>query len=274
MEANEDAGSGVALDAGGGLPWHPTDAQSAMLSRLMAVAALQDPPVAELVELVASELAHLFQDTCIASLLSDDGEWLHPLGLADPDSEVCMTLEGLVGVRARADRGYPGSAVKTLQSIRLPTTTPEVMMVGRPELASYAQRHGVCSAMLAPMRARGRAIGHATMLRRRGDAPYSEPDEAFLQYVADWTAMALSSTAPASVPRPVGPREETSADISGREREILTQLALGHTNREIAEQLVLSVRTVEWHRSRIQWKLGVRGRAELARLAREYGLID
>jgi DNA-binding NarL/FixJ family response regulator len=63
-------------------------------------------------------------------------------------------------------------------------------------------------------------------------------------------------------------------ELSARESEILRLLALGHTNPEIAGSLHLSVRTVETYRSNIQLKLGVRSRAELARLARESGLLD
>ena len=59
--------------------------------------------------------------------------------------------------------------------------------------------------------------------------------------------------------------------LSRREREILALLALGHTNREIAERVHLSVRTVEWHRARIQSKLHVTGRAALAQIARAHG---
>jgi two-component system response regulator NreC len=62
--------------------------------------------------------------------------------------------------------------------------------------------------------------------------------------------------------------------LSAREREIVMLLASGYTNREIAERLVLSIRTVEWHRARIQWKLGVSGRAALVGRARVLGLID
>ena len=61
--------------------------------------------------------------------------------------------------------------------------------------------------------------------------------------------------------------------LSRREREILALLALGHTNREIAERVHLSVRTVEWHRARIQAKLQVTGRAALAQIARTQGLV-
>ncbi|NQX33753.1 LuxR family transcriptional regulator [Herbiconiux sp. VKM Ac-2851] len=52
--------------------------------------------------------------------------------------------------------------------------------------------------------------------------------------------------------------------LSGREQEIARMAAEGRSNREIAETLVLSVRTVETHLLRVYRKLGVRGRSELA----------
>lgn len=63
------------------------------------------------------------------------------------------------------------------------------------------------------------------------------------------------------------------AALSAREREVLGLLALGHTNRAIAEQLALSVKTVETYRSRILEKLGLETRAELTRVAMELGLL-
>lgn len=62
--------------------------------------------------------------------------------------------------------------------------------------------------------------------------------------------------------------------LSPRETEVLRLMALGHTNREIAEQLTLSVRTVETHRAHVQQKLGLDGRPELTRYALDNGLID
>jgi DNA-binding NarL/FixJ family response regulator len=52
--------------------------------------------------------------------------------------------------------------------------------------------------------------------------------------------------------------------LTAREREIAGLVAAGRTNREIAEQLVLSTRTVDAHLRRIYGKLGVRSRVELA----------
>jgi two-component system response regulator NreC len=62
-------------------------------------------------------------------------------------------------------------------------------------------------------------------------------------------------------------------DLSEREVQVLRLIALGHTNAEIGEQLYLSVRTVETHRSHIQQKLRLSSRAELVGYALNRGLI-
>ena len=67
---------------------------------------------------------------------------------------------------------------------------------------------------------------------------------------------------------------EDEGVLSPRETEVLKLMALGHTNREIGEQLDLSVRTVETHRAHIQQKLGLSSRPELTRYALANGLID
>jgi two-component system response regulator NreC len=63
-------------------------------------------------------------------------------------------------------------------------------------------------------------------------------------------------------------------DLTEREIEVLRRIALGHTNAEIAEQLFLSVRTVESHRAHIQQKLRLTTRSELVRFALEHGLVE
>ncbi len=63
-------------------------------------------------------------------------------------------------------------------------------------------------------------------------------------------------------------------ELSERERDVLRLIALGHTNAEVAEQLYISIRTVESHRAHIQQKLGLSTRAELVRYALEHGLVE
>jgi two-component system response regulator NreC len=64
-----------------------------------------------------------------------------------------------------------------------------------------------------------------------------------------------------------------ASELSERETDVLRLIALGHTNAEIAEQLYISVRTVETHRAHIQQKLGVSSRAELVASALSRGLV-
>lgn len=67
---------------------------------------------------------------------------------------------------------------------------------------------------------------------------------------------------------------EAPDDLSKREIEVLSLIALGHTNAEIADKLRLSVRTVESHRAHIQQKLRLNKRSELVGYALERGLIE
>jgi two-component system, NarL family, response regulator NreC len=62
--------------------------------------------------------------------------------------------------------------------------------------------------------------------------------------------------------------------LTVREAEVLKLIALGYTNAEIAEQLFLSVRTIETHRAHIQDKLRLSSRAKLVRYALDHDLID
>ena len=62
--------------------------------------------------------------------------------------------------------------------------------------------------------------------------------------------------------------------LTPREQEILHRVASGETSRQIALTFNISVKTVEWHRSNLMNKLGVRSVAELVRYAIEQGMTD
>jgi two-component system response regulator NreC len=70
------------------------------------------------------------------------------------------------------------------------------------------------------------------------------------------------------------PVPEARATPSERELEVLTLLAFGHTNQEVAEKLFISVKTVETHKARLVEKMGFRTRADLVRYALDRGLLQ
>jgi DNA-binding NarL/FixJ family response regulator len=72
----------------------------------------------------------------------------------------------------------------------------------------------------------------------------------------------------------LGQGTERTDELTPREEEVVKLVAEAHTNREIAEILHLSEKTVENHRSNAMRKLGMRDRVELVRYAIRRGLIE
>jgi two-component system response regulator NreC len=74
-----------------------------------------------------------------------------------------------------------------------------------------------------------------------------------------------------------GPEQATGVArvdvLTEREREVLELIVLGHTQREIAERLHISVKTIETHRARVAEKLRCRTRAELVSYAITAGIF-
>jgi len=156
------------------------------------------------------------------------------------------------------DLSMPGThtSLETIPLVRerSPQTATVVLTMQRdPEYARRALRAG--------------ALGY--VLKAAAD---SELVEAVRRAASGDTYLnpSLGAKLVAAPERPTGPPD----DLSGRELEVLRLIALGHTNAEIAEQLFLSVRTVETHRAHVQQKLSRSTRAELVRYALDHGLLE
>ena len=101
-----------------------------------------------------------------------------------------------------------------------------------------------------------------------------------LEALARWYRLDL----PVSVPAPragsddaTGPAGEAgdglaAYGLTSREREVLARLASGHSNKEIADDLFISVKTASVHVSNILRKLDVPGRQDAARIAHRLGV--
>ena len=99
---------------------------------------------------------------------------------------------------------------------------------------------------------------HAIRIVARGDL-----------YIHPTMNRALFHARPASVL----PKPSEVETLTLREIEILQLLAKGYTNRQIAEHLSLSPRTVEGHRANLSGKLGLHSRVELVEYAEKHGLL-
>ena len=76
------------------------------------------------------------------------------------------------------------------------------------------------------------------------------------------------------IPSSGGTRSSSGETLTPREREIVTMVAYGHTNKEISSTLGITVKTVETHKTNIMQKLELTSRAELVRFAITQGWLE
>lgn len=165
--------------------------------------------------------------------------------------------------------GTSEQALQTGTPILLTELDPATVARGRPLAARLLARLQTDSGIVAPMRAAGTKLGVVAVGRTKQRDPFGEADVPYIQALADKVALGLANARLRELvgreQRPLvsaGP-EDPAHRLTDREREVLGLIGEGLTNREIGEQLYLSVRTVEWHRSNLSAKLGVTRRSEL-----------
>lgn len=176
--------------------------------------------------------------------------------------------------------GEAGSAEEALRA--LPRLSPDVVVMdiempgigGLEGVTRIRERAPDAHLLVLSMHDQARDVRRAFDAGAHGYLPKAAADEDLVRairavaagerYVHPSLGAALASPKEAG-----GPIDELTA----REREVLRLLALGHTNQEIAERLVVSVRTVESHRAHVMTKLRVSTRAGLVREALRAGLL-
>ncbi|MGH3804890.1 MAG: helix-turn-helix transcriptional regulator, partial [Pseudonocardiaceae bacterium] len=106
--------------------------------------------------------------------------------------------------------------------------------------------------------------------RRRGAREHLVPAYETFQRIGArlWAQRAATELSAAGQPASPSPRNP-GEDLTAQELQVAQLAARGSTNREIAAQLFLSVKTIEMHLGRVYRKLGVRSRTQLANLLRD-----
>ena len=247
--------------------WEPTE-DRLQLGAELAVLVEEVANYDVLLEQAASAIARHVDGGCVIALLADDDAMLHPIGIDGPSAEASDALEQLTGLTFQP-LGI-SRAVMAAARAQLVELDP-AMFAQRPGVARYMELTGHHHAIVVPLRAHGRSTG---VLWLASASEFGEDDIHFLGLCGSRIGLAVQHLRyiEGDVLQRVEREDLPLAELTAREREILALIAAGLTSREAAERLVVSIRTVEWHRARVQAKLGVSGRSELTRIAREAGL--
>jgi len=214
----------------------------------------------------------------IRVLIADDHailrEGLRALVNAQPGIEVVgeadnaqATLQRTVELRPDIlvlDLSMPGGGAETAE--RVAQDCPAVKVIA---LTMHEER-GYVSRLL-----RAGAVGY--VLKRTASSELVRAIRTVSEggsYVDPSLAAALLAEQSTRAGRGVSPEAGGSAaNLSNREEEVLRLLALGHSNKEVAATLSISVKTVETHRASGLAKLGVNNRAALVRFALATGWL-
>ena len=224
-----------------------------------------------------------------ARALADLAEWAR--ARQDPAAEASVRQHGSLLARRLADTTHhpfaPGTCLPATAAAERALWDAELtrlsgaadpaawqaaadvwQQLGRPYPAAYAQwRHAealLASAAGAEPAAEPLRAAHAAAARL-GAAPLRTQVEA----LARRARISLTAAEPEPAPAPARPH-----GLTDREADVLRLLAVGHTNREIGQQLFMSPKTASVHVTSILRKLAVRDRVQAAAIAIRLGLAD
>jgi two-component system response regulator NreC len=184
---------------------------------------------------------------------------------AEPDLEVLAEAGDIDDARRYVRGHHPqvlvldlnlpgGSSLKHIPAIRAESPETQIVVLTMQNEPAYARE----------------ALGAGALGYVLKEAAENELVEAVRRAAVGDTYLNPRLGARVAAEPPPGPPD----GLSEREVDVLRMISLGYTNAEIAEQLYLSVRTVETHRAHIQQKLRLASRAELVRYALDHKLIQ
>jgi len=162
---------------------------------------------------------------------------------------------------AIVDVRMPGGGLEALQQMKAALPTLKVLVLSQYDDPAYLHQALAAGASgYALKHAAGQELLHAIRTVARGEV-YLHPTLARIIVEESW-----------------GPRAPAESfhvqSLSERETQVLRLITLGYTTKEIAEELSISIRTVETYKQRFIDKLGLQGRVALVRYALEHGLLN
>jgi HD-GYP domain-containing protein (c-di-GMP phosphodiesterase class II) len=272
------------------LELEPRPERSVPASRLVEVAAA----FADLADLKSPFL--LGHSSGVASLAHDAGRRLGLDALATGRLHVAAFLHdlGRVGISDSVWEQPGPLSASQWEQVRLHPYHSERILARSTALrpmAEIAGRHherldgsgyhrgSVARELPLPARILGAADAFQAMTQARPHRAALSADEAAAAVLDDVRTGLLDADAAAAVLEAAGqgtsrPRRPVPAGLSEREVEVLREVALGRTNREIAERFTISPRTAEHHVQHVYTKIGVSSRAAAAMFALEHDLLD
>jgi DNA-binding NarL/FixJ family response regulator len=154
----------------------------------------------------------------------------------------------------------------------------DINMPGGSGLEATAQLHARCpdvAVMVLSMHDKLEYVTQAMAAGARGyvlkDAPGRDIVMAIDSVMAGGIYYSAALARRLAKPASGAPQEN---GLTSREQEVMRGIAAGHSNKQIARMMELSVRTVETHRLNIKRKLGIEGQAELIRFAVQHAQFD
>lgn len=166
---------------------------------------------------------------------------------------------------ALMDVRMPGGGLAAARRIKQELPSVLVLILSQYDDPTYLHQALAAGASgYALKRAAGQELLRAIRAVARGEV-YLDPAVARVLVEESWgPRQPVPEPAPAAAGQP----------LSEREAQVLRLVALGHTTQQVAEQLFLSIRTVETYKLRGMEKLGLSGRAALVRYAMQHGLLE
>lgn len=175
-----------------------------------------------------------------------------------------------------AEAGDADSARRRVSGLKPSVLVLDLNMPGEPSLASIPKVHEASAETVVVVLTMQDDPAFAKEAFRLGARAFVVKHAAGTELV---DAIRAASRGETYINPTLGARLAAAPDgppggLTPREIEVLRLVVDGYTNPEIAEQLVISIRTVETHRAAIHRKLDTSSRAELVSFAREHGITD